>query len=357
MKKIFIISHNSSIDGPIDYLEKFLRSQGADVYTLVHPLNNYANRYTTLSHNGKDIKKIKRTNLGILNLFLDFIISICFLLRYSRPIIICANNFDTFSALLTKKVFCKHISKIIYFGSDFSEERFHNHILNKIYYAIESYDLKYADLTISNTQRAYEKRKILGLIESKGIIIPNGVTLKEPVFISKDIKKDKFIYIGSVTKEHGLYDFIDTISPIIKELIIIGHGDEWERVVNLCKKKKIKLETFYKKDNTFVINYLRTFDGIGLAPYNLRSKWTYYCSPLKVNEYIACGVPVIISSVPEISKYISDKGLGIVFKNIQLEEIEKELARFNTEKFSLKAEEFYKSFSHDFLYKKLNLIH
>lgn len=355
MKNIFILTHNSEISGPIDYLQLYLEKNGHKVTRLEHPLDNYKKRFT-LFRKGKRFRKLKRYGLfGILNLFIDFFLSIGFVLKNHSDIFIGANNFDTFIGIFSRKIFFKKIEKIIYFGTDFSEDRFKNKILNKIYYFVESVCCKYSDLVISNTKRAEEKRFKFGLKKEKSIIVPNGVLLDKVDFNKKELNKNNFIFVGSITKEHGLYDLIEAIYPLINKFVLIGYGDDWDRTVSLCKEKNIEIETYYKKDHKFCINYMKKFNGFGLAPYNLNSKWTYYCSPLKVVEYIACGLPVLMSSLPEIARHVKENNLGVVYSELDYNKISNDLKLFDVNGFNLKAKEFYSIYNQNNLYSKIKL--
>jgi hypothetical protein len=100
---------------------------------------------------------------------------------------------------------------------------------------------------------------------------------------------------------------------------------------------------------------MKKFDGFGLAPYNLSSKWTYYCSPLKVVEYVTCGLPVLMSSLPEIAGYIEEKKLGIIYNAIDYANINNKLKAFNISDFNIKAKKFYDVYNLNNLYSKIGL--
>src|SRR5881396_2842273 len=53
--------------------------------------------------------------------------------------------------------------------------------------------------------------------------------------------------------------------------------------------------------------------GIGLATYEpLPESYTYFTEPGKVKVYLACGLPVIITEVPEIAEEVKKRGAGMV---------------------------------------------
>lgn len=357
-KNILVISHKSLIDGPIDYYTNYLILHGNQVHKLDHPLDDYESRSSIYIYNNEHKKVVKRSKrLGFFNLIIDFFLSVRFIFKSDFEIFIGANNFDTFAGIFCKKILRKKINKIIYFASDFSEDRFTKGVLNKIYYFIEATVCTHSDLVISNTKRAELKRFEFGLKKNYSLVMPNGVLLKDEKFKKKKIDIGQFIFVGSITKEHGLYPMIKKIYSSIKKLVLIGYGEDLDKILDFCKSKNIEVELHYKKDHDFCIKYMQQFNGMGLAPYNLESKWTYYCSPLKVTEYIACGLPVIISSVPEIADYVKEKNLGIVYsKYADLDKIDGLLSDFNTNNFQDRSAAFYKVYNVNNLYKQIDKV-
>ena len=355
MKNIFIVSHSGKIEGAADYFEDYLIRAGNIVVKLSHPLDAYAGNFTVLSQNRKEIKKWKRFNFSLLNLILDFISSIFYTLKYSFDTYIGANNFDVLPAIVARKIFRKKIRKIIYFASDFSENRFASSLLNKIYYFVEKISIKHADLIISNTFRAESRRLSLGLDRSKSLVVPNGVHLDNPVFDRKDLNKNNFIFVGSVTKESGLFDLLEVLKPKIDKFVLIGDGDDWNRVIGYLTENIKDAEIYHKKGHDFVLDKLRNFCGFGLAPYNTGRGYIYFGSSLKINEYLACGLPIITTDVLEIAPSIKNKKLGIVWDGINHADLLKEVDAFDTTAFEEKAKEFYSEYSHDNLYSRIAL--
>ena len=345
------------MEGPINYLEHYLLDKNYTVYRIDHPLANYGTRETLVYKNSLVIKIFSRVNLSVLNLLIDFFLSIyyCSVLPGKNKTLIGANNFDTLAAL-TYKLFNKgNVRKIIYFAADYSENRYGNALLDWVYVIVEKLVLKYSDVVVSNTHRAEKKRISLGLNTKKSVVVPNGVYLDSPTFKNKKINNNNFIYIGNVTPEHGLLAMIRVLKDLNMSLTVIGGGSGWKELEKFVRKEGIYTKLYKDKPHSFVIDYLKDFKGWGLAPYNNDSLWTVYCSPLKVNEYIASGIPVVVSSVPEISKEISEKGLGVVYKNLNGEDLAKNISEFNSINFNLKAKSFYSYYNYNCLYSLISL--
>ncbi len=340
----------------MDHFGQFLGRHGHDVTVLAHPLDNYAGRRTQLTQEGTVLRSVRRWQLGLLNLLLDLVLSCAAVPRRGVDVVVAANNFDALSALVAKHVLRKQVPRICYFAADYSEDRFGaGSRLSRIYDRVERIVLRHATLVVSNTRRAAAQRRRLGLDETRSIVVPNGVRLPDPQFTPKHIDKSAFVYVGSVTREHGLYELLEVMAPLIRRLVILGVGDDLDRVVGLCQSRRIEHEVLGRRGHDDVLDYLRDFGGIGLAPYNLTSRWTYYCSPLKVNEYVACGVPVFMSAVPEVADLVISDRLGAVFGDLDLAELRGRLDALDTVDFHRRAERFYHQYGEETLYARIPL--
>lgn len=354
-KTVFIVSHTTGIEGPIDYYESYLLKKNHKVIKLTHPLDRYKNKDSELTINRKKIFAYHRKEMGFVSFLTDLYISLKTVLNNDFEIYIGANNFDVLPGIVAKYIFKKNIKKIIFFASDFSENRFNHLILDYLYRLVERISLRYSDKVISNTKRAEKQRIWLGLTHLKSLVIPNCIVFEKQSIIKKSLSKNSFIYVGNVTKEHGLLEFIEQTSILIKELVIIGQGDQLLKIKKLCIRKKINCVIFHQKKHRFIIKYLNKFRGFGLAPYTTDAKWTHYCFPLKVVEYIACGLPVIMSDIPEISLYIKQQKLGIVYHTLNHKMLKKSIQFFDTKKFNNKATKLCHLYDCNQLYKKIPL--
>lgn len=77
MRNIFIATHSNENMGPIDGFEDYLLKNHKEfnIYKLSNPLDNYYSLNTIFLKNKKVINTIKRFNLGIINFFIDFLIT------------------------------------------------------------------------------------------------------------------------------------------------------------------------------------------------------------------------------------------------------------------------------------------
>lgn len=323
-----------ALAGAIDRLEQHLIREGATVRKVEHPLDSYHDRDTIVSTGGSANRRYRRRQLsGPLNLLIDVALTAHVALSDDSPIIIAANNFDTVTCGLVRALRRNRPFLLIYFGSDFSENRFDSRVMNLVYRTFEHLALRLADTVVSNTRRAERARLGLGLSAPKSVFIPNGVDLGQRELRPKSLNRRRFIYVGSVTEEHGLLPMVEALSPMIDELIILGDGAALHLVLRRCAELGLVVRLRRAIPHDEVLDSLVAFDGFGLAPYNASSQWTYYCSPMKVVEYVACGVPVIISDVPEIAAEVAANALGIVYGDLDPVALCDRVVNFDTSSF------------------------
>lgn len=314
------VAHTTEIPGPVQFLEKYFRKKGSDIYRIYHPLDESADRFSRFMH-GDQILAEKRAPKGIIGYFSDFLATARWMSRVNQPIekAIGMNCFDVLPLILFKKRF--KISEVIFFNTDFSRKRFGNPLLNRAYVFLDRFCAKRADKLCCNTKRTISKRIDEGVDEKKIVYTPNGVFLDEigEVDLSKKRFEKKILFIGHVSKAHGLQDVIKLLPDLDLKLEIIGSGDYESELKALAERLRVygKVAFLGRKDRKDVIEYLKGFGGFGIAPYSLDGgDWVYYCDPVKVKEYLACGVPVIISDFPEVAIDLKEKGIGMSYCNL-----------------------------------------
>lgn len=351
--RILILSHATELAGPVDAYESFLLGEHpeATVLKLSHPLDAYEGRSSILTERGVERWRRSRHGRMAANLMLDCVLNLWMIWRLRPDVVVGANNFDLATAAILRPL---RRPVAIYFAADYSGQRFTSAFLNRVYLALERFCLRNARVVVSNTRRAARKRQELGLRPERSLVVPNGLLLDEPLFPKKVIHPDHFIYVGNVTREHGLREMVELLGPAIRQLVVIGSGDDLSAVRATAERLGVPHTFLPPTTRDRVLTHLQHFPGWGLAPYNRTAEWTYFCSPMKVNEYIACGLPVVVSDVPEIAEVVAAKGLGITYDMIAPPLLEA-IKRFSTEGFEQKAEAFYQEYRYDRLYQSIPL--
>lgn len=351
MTKYLLVNHTDGRAGGLATLLHYLNSKNIDYYLLNHPFNQYDRLDSTL-WNGNVVEKVTpRYNWSFLNLLIDILLSIKTIKSIGFEHYIGVNNFDTLPAIICRKLHIKNIDKIIYYPRDFSKIR-SSSTATHIYNILEKIVLRYSDIVINNTYVAQSERLKLEPKVRSSVVIPNPVLLENPNFDHKKILKDNCIYIGDVSTDHGLSYFIQN-SNFMNHLTIVGYGDDLDKSLNICRSKGIKVTHHEKLSHDKLIRLIQGFSGFGLAPYSFNANWVKYCSPLKISEYISCGIPVITSNVPEISSLISNKKLGVSYSSESINNLTQNVRKFTTVSYEKKAKNFYLKNNPEYLYRNI----
>jgi glycosyltransferase involved in cell wall biosynthesis len=325
-KKIIIVTHTRAIGLP-HLLHTWLVDKTNTLTYIdhaLHPAYNTKSNYIFYKKGKKIAKKdypsvIKNKPIGYLK---DFILTILLVLRYGQvsDIGIGANNLNTLSLLILKR-FGK-VKTVIFHTVDYTPYRYSNRMLNSIYHWIDRYCCKHADLLWNSSARMNEGRKKYGVkVIAPTIITPDGSNFDEKERLSiQKIDKNLVIFLGHLRHGMGLPMIVKAFSLVVKKnksarLLIIGGGPLQDKLVAQTKKlsleKYITFTGFIEKHNE--VDILMSKAAIGLAPFEEdKESIEYYSDVGKPKAYLAAGLPVIITRVPEIATEIEKHGAGII---------------------------------------------
>lgn len=222
------------------------------------------------------------------------------------------------------------VKKTVFYTIDYVPNRFENKLLNNIYHFLDRLAVKKSDCvwnlsSIMTAER--EKRGVSTEYRSKQIVVPVG-TENVRHAISKKTREYNIAHMGHIIKKQGVQLLIEAIPYIVKKvpkfhLDIIGGGDYENTIKKIVKRLKVsKYVTFHGfiKEHSDVEKLLDECE-LGVAPYtDTPDNYVRYTDPGKVKAYLAAGLPVIITKVPEIYRYIdkSQCGISVNYKSQEL---------------------------------------
>lgn len=318
---IVLVSHITASKGSAQALEEYLQQQKATFGVIFHPLYGFEIKQSIWRYyqEGKLVqeKKIDRKNQSSTVTFITDLWLTIKILKIHSPknvgLMICLNPLNALAGLILRKL--GKTKKTILYSVDYANKRFNNILLNLIYHLLDSFAAKHSDYCWSITQPIREIRRKMGVKEQKNILVPNGLdTTSLPK--TPNIAQKNLFYIGHLTQTKGVQDLIDIMPLIVNrisdvKLHIIGGGPYQkileEKVIKSPYKKNIIFYGYTQLAQTYKILSL---GGIGLAPYQNLDDFVKFSDPLKVKNYLAMGLPVIITKIPIIAQVIEHKKMG-----------------------------------------------
>jgi glycosyltransferase involved in cell wall biosynthesis len=152
------------------------------------------------------------------------------------------------------------------------------------------------------------------------------------------VNSDDFLLIlqgGGINVDRGGEELIEAIAGIGKvSLLVVGDGDS----VQLLKEKVIRLKIenrvhfFPKVPWIEMMRYTRTADaGVSLDK-NTNLNYSFSL-PNKLFDYIAAGIPVIASDLPEVKRIVLGNDCGTIISEVSPSEIIKAIEGFKQNTF------------------------
>jgi len=272
--------------------------------------------------------KIKFYKPQVLSYVKDVLYACHYCRKYikNNSLIVCTDNILVvaisipvfFARLFKKKI------KIVYQVIDYTPRRFKNSLLNSVYEWIDKKAFEKTDFVW-----VLNKKMIDGRVEDKGyplrenniLVVPFGNNSNK--YKDSDFKKfnlNNIAYLGGVFKSKGS----ELFTGIVKELVgrghknivlhVVGGGDIEDLKKEIKEKgleKNIKIYSSMAKQEDVEKILLKC--SLAIAPYNPNDKnsFSFYADPGKVKVYLGCGLPIVITKVPEIYKTIVKEKAGV----------------------------------------------
>lgn len=143
----------------------------------------------------------------------------------------------------------------------------------------------------------------------------------------------KIIYAGSIRRANGV-ELIVEVAALLQEqgyenirFLIYGDGTELENIQKICDIKGLRNVFFKGKVEKKYIPYILSRGNLNFMHGKVTHIMKYGCSPNKLFDYIASGVP-ILSDLTTNFDLIKQYNLGYVVENPTPENIAKEIIKF-----------------------------
>ena len=316
--------------GPALDLEKYLSDRVSSLTFIGHPFSfsKDISSYKRFYFKGKLVINYKAWKIKLPTLlmyFKDAFLTFWWILRSERRIdlYIGSDGFVAYLGLLLKRM--GKVREVVLYTIDFVPTRFENFLLNRLYHYFDEQCLKNCKVIWNLSSKMAEGReeymKVKRSAFAPQITVPLGIWEKRiPKVSFGKRKRYRIVFMGHILKKQGLDIVIDSLPAILKklpetELLVIGTG-EYEDNLKM-KVKKLQLER-----NVTFAGYIEKHEDIekmlsesmvSVATYKPdQESFTYFADPGKIKNYLAAGLPVILTNVPPIAREIELKKCAII---------------------------------------------
>jgi glycosyltransferase involved in cell wall biosynthesis len=319
--RVFVAAHVSKIYGPVQALLAYLQ-EGKAGFSFVSLPFSYAGMQSALCERFEGGVLVE-TRRGHASRGWDpwlWMKDFAFVLRQGwrssaeGPIdlFIGVDNLNASAGLILKLL--GRVKSVAFYVIDYTDRRFDNPVLNGIYHAFDRFAVGGSDAVWNLSERMRTVRRRQGLPEQRNHLVPVGVELEAVKHPPKSrIRRKRLLYMGALQQGKGIELLISAFPEIRRrspgaELHIIGFGPfeaETKRLAAASPAKSaIQVPGGMGHDALFkkVPEY-----GVAFAPYlDDPGSYTWWCDPTKPKEYLACGLPLIITKVPWIWERVAD---------------------------------------------------
>lgn len=249
----------------------------------------------------------------IISIFFQTLINITYICKNRKNLYyIGVDPLNGFVGVIVKLL--SRTNVFIYFTPDFSDNRFVNVIQNYVYKLLDTLSLRYCDFNWSVSRKIVQKRAMQGLHPNKNCYLPN--TPKFDPKLPKLTNTMRLVTVSHLSSSFDITSLIQIMSNLSEitpmELVIVGDGPDRSTFEKLAHESNIKFVG--QKQHEELMQYLSE-SFMGLALYTGSNSWDEYRDPLKAREYLAAGIPVIISDGLSISLEIKENNVGFVHHN------------------------------------------
>lgn len=326
-KLTFLIATHVYATGPSFKLEDYLRNKVESLVFIGHPFSftKDTRSFIRIYRKGKltfESKFVAWQGPESLFYLKDILLTLWWTFKYGKDVdyFVGVNNFNAFAGYLMKLL--GKVKKIIFYTIDYIPQRFENNFLNYVYHFLDELAIQKSDKVWNLSSimvQEREKKGVRAKYRAKQIIVPIGTDIRKKPLAFKDIDRYKIVFMGHIREGQGVEMLIHAMKEVLKKipeahLLIIGGGpleiNMRNQVKRLKLEKNVKFTGFVKKFSD-VQNFLQN-GAIAVAPYVDDSKtYTRYTDPGKPKDYLASGLPIIITKVPQVAYEIEKNKCGL----------------------------------------------
>lgn len=243
--------------------------------------------------------------------------------QYKKSDIIHCNDLNTLPIGVIIKKFFNENAKIVYDAHEYEINDTPNEskYLIRVKYFLEKFLIKYADKVITVSDSIANEYSKMYNIEKPALVLntpPYKKIEKKNIFRETfGIKENQtiFLYQGGLSKGRGIEILVEAFKSINNEnavIVFMGYGP-LEGLIKETSKEFKNIYFHQAVQHDVLLDYTSSAD-FGILFYENTCLNHYYCLPNKIFEYLMAEIPVIVSNLYEMKRFVESNKVGIVVK-------------------------------------------
>lgn len=331
-KIAIVVTHARGL-GPAHHLETYLTQRCRMVLSIDHPLDYEASTKSQyrLFQDGTLVATGEHLLRGpeVVALLQEVVLTISWVRRFAprSDFFIGVDALNCISGILLKVIRCtKHV---IFYVIDWSPKRFDNRVLDGIYHLSDRVAALIANETW-NVSPVIDSGRwrgtfwiLIGKIAKKHTkIVEIGVVQIDEEMINGIRSPNRLVFLGHLLEKQGLQLVIEALPEIALsfgdvDLVVIGDGPYQATLLELAQSVGVAERVVffgYVKDESDVLRLLASA-SVGVAPYlESEDSFTRFADPGKLKNYLAAGLPIVMTQVPYNADSLEKSGCAIVVR-------------------------------------------
>lgn len=189
---------------------------------------------------------------------------------------------------------------------------------------------------ITEEMRNYCTKKF-NLPAHKSSVWSSGVDFEhfKPLSLSEDHPKFRLMYHGKVDIHRGIHNIVKALGILERndiELFLLGAVEEMSELKRLAERLNLADRVYFHQTVPYeeVPDWINRVD-VGILPFPEWPPWNT-CSPIKLFEYLACGKPIVATSIPAHKSVLGGKSFAFLAETSGPEGIAKAIDEAQSQK-------------------------